>query len=235
MAKHVSPPEAEKDRSERWLLTYADMITLLLILFIVLYAMSSLNQRKMQNLSEALGVVFGAGAERSMLTGQPGLLDRMFRRRINDIYLKSVLAFQKEIAQKKMGIIKSGGGVKIVVASDFYFSAGSVELAGDAANMLKKFSEIFKPIPNKIRVEGHTDDRSIQPGSPMAQRYPSNWELSSQRAINVVKSLERNGIAAERLSAVAFGDAQPLKSNFTEAGRSANRRVELFIMAETVR
>jgi chemotaxis protein MotB len=85
-------------------------------------------------------------------------------------------------------------------------------------------------IPNRVQVEGHTDNLPIEEGSTIARRYPSNWELSGQRAINVLKSLASLGVEEGRLAAVARGDTRPMVSNDTPEGRAYNRRVEIVIL-----
>lgn len=231
--KHGGAAEVEKENSERWLLTYADMITLLLILFIVLYAMSSISKSKIMELSQALTIVFG-GSSRALLDGHPSLIQgyQKSKKELKKSYVKAVSQFQNELANKKMRIVMTESGIKVSMSSDFFFQSGSADFTSEATDVIQKLASIFSANNNKIRIEGHTDNVPIAYGSALAQRYPTNWELSSQRAINVLRLLEREGIRSDRLSALAYGDTKSSKSNETEEGRRANRRVEIYVLTD---
>ena len=233
--KHETP-EVEKENSERWLLTYADMITLLLILFIVLYSMSVVSKKKVSELSQALTVAF-SGSQKSLLEGTPGILDAFKQgsnKKTKETYVKTVSALQKEMGDKSMKVVMTEEGVKITMSSDFFFASGSADFAGNASGVLDKLVEVFKATNNKIRIEGHTDNQPIIAGTELSRRYPTNWELSSQRAINVLKYLERQGVPGQRLSGVALGETKPAKNNDSPEGRAANRRVEIYVLTEPV-
>jgi chemotaxis protein MotB len=237
MAKREEHEEGEGGGGmERWLLTYADMITLLLIFFIILYSLSKVNQTKFDEVAQVLKEAFGG--QHSVITMKElGVLEKNLhaakkKTKEKYSYVQAVSAFQKEIEAKKVHVLMRERGIVISLASDFYFGSGSADLTDEALGVLEKLSEILSTMPNNVKIEGHTDNVPITPGGPLAARYPTNWELSSQRAVNVLKYLESRGIDPKRVSAVAYADTRPLKPNDTENGRTLNRRVEIVIVNE---
>ncbi len=236
----------ERSRGEtgmgRWLLTYADMITLLMMLFTVLYASSVLNLKKFEELAHSLGLGFRAGPSSAMMdrtsllpdvrTGAEAVPNQQARggRALSGVYEKARSMFQPEIGKKKIRLIQEQRGLVVQIGADFFFAPGSAEIGEDAQRVLFTISSLLAEIPNKVQIEGHTDNLPIEEGSAIARRYPSNWELSGQRAINVLKSLASLGVEEERLSAVARGETRPMVSNDTPEGRAYNRRVEIVIL-----
>jgi chemotaxis protein MotB len=220
---------------ERWLLTYADLITLLLIFFIIMYSMSTINKTKFDEVVQMLTQAFG-GSHSVVAMYNNGVMEKNFypaqvkTRQQKSLYVKTVSALQKEIQAKEVRVTADKRGIVISLNSDFYFPSGSADLRDSAENVLAKLSTIFQALPNDIRVEGHTDSLPITPGSLLAQKFPTNWELSSQRAVNVVKVFEKSGLEKGRVFASAFADTHPLKSNETPEGRAFNRRVEIVIL-----
>jgi Flagellar motor protein len=221
---------------ERWLLTYADLITLLLIFFIIMYAMSKVDTAKFSQLVQMLTKSFGG--QHSVITmSNMGLLPQnaVFgdtRTKQRKLYVKTVGQLQKEIASKSVKVTQDQRGIVISLASDFYFGSGIADFGDSTEAVLKKLYAILGPLSANIRIEGHTDDVPIVPGSALSQRYPTNWELSSQRSVNVLKALEKLGLDRKRMAAAAYADTRPLKSNDTPDGRNANRRVEIVILSE---
>jgi chemotaxis protein MotB len=117
--------------------------------------------------------------------------------------------------------------VEVEIKSSILFSSGSAELEPEAYTPLKKLAKILYKLPNHIDVEGHTDDLPIR--TPV---YPSNWELSASRAASVVHLFTKQGIPAENLAAIGFGEFRPVASNDTISGRRKNRRVKVLILAD---
>jgi chemotaxis protein MotB len=234
-AKRPHEEESHGGGMERWLLTYADMITLLMIFFIIMYAISQSSAAKFQQLSTALSVVFGGG-QKTVLTGQPGLLQQFKRsqgeKQLKQAYVETISKLQKEIQDKKIRVNMTSRGMQLSISSDFYFLSGAAELTGEAKTLLRKVASPLLDIPNPMQIEGHTDNVPIVAGGTLAQRYPTNWELSSQRGINVLQFIHEIGIKYERLSAAAYADTKPVKPNDTPEGRSINRRVEILVLYE---
>ncbi|MDD5676235.1 MAG: flagellar motor protein MotB, partial [Chitinivibrionales bacterium] len=174
--------------SERWLLTYADMITLLLVFFIILYTLSQVNRVKFDQMVPFFNKTFG-GAYSVINSGHAGILPQNRyanpkNTKLKKAYVQTVSKFQSEIASKKIRASVDERGVVISLASDFYFPSGSPDLTNQAHDVLQKIFAMLDTMTNNIRIEGHTDNVPITPGSELAQRYPTNWELSAQRAIN---------------------------------------------------
>jgi chemotaxis protein MotB len=236
MAKrgHGGGAEEHAGGMERWLLTYADMITLLLIFFIILYSMSVINKVRFDQMIQMMNKTFGGGYS-VINTGSPGVLAQNKypnpkNQKLKKAYVHTVSKFQGEISSKKIRVSVDDRGVVISLASDFYFPSGSPDLSAQAADVLLKIHEMLDTMPNNVRIEGHTDNVPITAGSALAQRYPTNWELSAQRAINVLKFYEGKGIKSKRLSALGYADTRPLKPNDSEENRAFNRRVEIIIL-----
>jgi chemotaxis protein MotB len=118
--------------------------------------------------------------------------------------------------------------------ADAFFESGSPELTPEGVRVVNKMGRFLGDDSfegNVIRVEGHTDNRPIPPGSDIAEIYPTNWELSAARAVRVVRVLdEDHGIGGDRLQAIGYGEHQPVESNDIEEGRAYNRRIEVVIM-----
>ncbi len=235
MAKKHKPEEPEKENSERWLLTYSDMITLLMLFFIVLYSMSNVNPTKYQELSQALEEVFSSGnfgLYEGMSPGAKGILEsgatkitvpRLKRQEL----IKRTQVFLKDfIKGNEMAVGEYADGVKITLFSDVFFKTGSAELSYDAAPALAKIADMLSEIDNKVRIEGNTDDTA----NYGTDQTDLNWDLSASRSLNVLKYLQMIGVDGKRMIAVANGSAKPEKSNSTAEGRSFNRRVDLIVL-----
>ncbi len=231
--------EVEKENGERWLLTYADLITLLLIFFVIMYAMSSVDAAKFTQVMQAFSVSLGGGAQKSVIDmSNTGILPDFVtfgetRTKQRKLYVKAVGELQKEISTKEVRITENERGIIVSLASDFYFGSGSADFGDSTEATLKKLFNIFRTTSSNIRLEGHTDNMPIVQRSYLAQRFPTNWELSSQRAVNVLKYFEKLGFERKRLSAAAYADTRPLKPNDTNEGRAFNRRVDIVILPES--
>ena len=229
--KKGPPQSAEKDRSERWLLTYSDLITLLLIFFIVLYSMSAVDAKKFNEMSQSLSVAFGSGGKNGVLTGgrsiAPG--EKVFKERRE--MLNTQEKIRRMIAQKglegKVSTDVTDRGLVISVKDTVLFAAGSADLTERAAEVIAGVANILSSTPNAIRVEGHTDTVPIH-----TSRFPSNWELSTTRAICVLRYFIQSGhISPERLSAAGYGEYKPAFPNSSERNRALNRRVDIVLLS----
>lgn len=213
---------------ERWLLTYADLITLLLAFFIVMYSMSQVDNKKFGKVSEALNTILRGGT--SVLRQQieqdktgHGLL-RLGNLRL--VQQKVEERFRQLGRQEELQTEVTERGLVIHILESTLFDVGSAELKMRAMEVLDLVAEQVKDRPNHIRVEGHTDDRPIQTAI-----FPSNWELSSARATSVVRYLSDNhGIAPDRISALGYGEFRPVKPNNSVENRAKNRRVDVVVL-----
>ena len=214
---------------ERWLLTYADLITLLLAFFIVLYSMSRLDARKFGRMADAFnGVLRGGQAvlqPAGVNTQGSSLLDlgelRSLEQQIQDKVVTEQLQDKIETLQDERGLV-------IRVLESAAYDAGSADLKPQMHSILNVLAGELRSMDNHLRVEGHTDDRPIN-----TARFPSNWELSTTRATGVVRYLvEEMKVDPSRVSALGYGEYRPVASNDEPEGRARNRRVDLIVLAD---
>lgn len=237
--------------SERWLLTYADMITLLLALFVVLFSISAVNVSKFKTLKETLEQAFSphilsgggsivpdGGSEATVHKAHAAIValaaqrtsaatlraeEERFR------WLKEKLdAYAREhgFSESIETTITRRGLVIRLLTDHVLFASGSAVLKPEAAPLLTEIAHLVNlDRDHDISVEGNTDDVPIS-----TSRFPSNWELSVARATGVVRFMIGRGVAAGRLEASGVAGERPIASNATEGGRSRNRRVEIALL-----
>ncbi|WP_296259227.1 MULTISPECIES: flagellar motor protein MotD [unclassified Pseudomonas] len=235
----------EHENHERWLVSYADFITLLFAFFVVMYSISSLNEGKYKVLSEALVGVFNE-AERSVKPIPIGEQKPQTMRPADPLVqdseqtdaglgqatqdpLKTIAddvntAFGDLIASDQMTVRGNELWIEIELNSSLLFGSGDAMPSNQAFDLIDKVAKIIKPFDNPVHVEGFTDDQPIS-----TAQFPSNWELSSARSSSIVRLLAMDGINPARLASVGYGEFQPLTSNATADGRARNRRVVLVI------
>lgn len=236
----------DRDNNERWLISYADFITLLFAFFVVMYAISSVNENKYKTFGMSLGSAFGIASTRPSDSSAIHLTEQ-------EIYLKSIvdrrdakLADQQRKQNERMqhlfstlnqvmdAFVKNGQmtvsqtsrGVMLDINASALFAQGDAALAASAQKTLAEVAKVLVDGEQLIEVEGYTDNLPIS--TPM---YPSNWELSSARASSVVRLFIGQGIAASRLTAVGSADNHPILSNDTAEGRARNRRVTITVLS----
>jgi len=226
-------PKVVKENSERWLLTYADLITLLMIFFILLYAMSSTDARKFQDLTGALQQAFNNGTYQLVtIGGSPGNPHTLSgttpsQKAIVKKLQEQVHKFLKMIGmpQTTVTVGESHEGIVVSLAGNLLFYPGGSELKPQSTILIRQVAQVMAHLPNAIRVEGNTD--SSTPGGSSS----ANWSLSASRAVSVVRYLsEEGGIAPTRLQAVANGEYHPVAPNTTAAGRARNRHADIVIL-----
>ena len=241
--------EPEHDDSERWLLTYADMITLLLALFIVMFAMSSVNATKFQSLQQSLEEAFSGrilGGKSIQETGgsveATGSRPRVSETTIQPMTPSSPAANAEQtdfrelkakidrmvaeqgLTKKVETAIEKRGLAVRVLTDGLLFDSGTADVNPAAAPLLTKIGVILSTgKAHPVRVEGHTDN------VPISGRFPSNWELASARASGVVRVLLGTPLKSSPFEAVGRADLDPIGRNATEAGRARNRRVEIVL------
>lgn len=236
-----------KPNLQRWLVSYADFITLLFAFFVVMYAISSVNDDKYNMLTEVFEKTFKRPVS-SISTLNSKELDNLIEKTNhsighNDFFenYKNINNQQTEIPldilRRKIDIdfrtfLKKGlldvrlqeDWLEVEIESKFLFNSGSAILTSDSEKLIKAIASSFKSFSNAITVEGFTDDIPIN-----TEIFPSNWELSAQRSASVVRLLIDEGISPKRLRVVGYGDNFAIASNKTETGRNKNRRVILVI------
>src|SRR5262245_15890625 len=253
---------------EAWAIPYGDLITLLLAFFVVMYAISSVNEGKFRVLSDSLNAAFrgqertltplqvgqktrGSGAdikmtivEQAMLEGQPRKMletvhvdapkppagelpaDHPMAQQLARVADELETALQSLVDANLVAVRRHEFWLEVEVRTDILFPSGVATLSGKAIPALDALAATLVKYPNPVRVEGHTDNRPIN-----TKYYPSNWELSAARAASVVHRFARAGLEPKRLSVIGFGENRPTQSNDTAAGRDANRRVVIVILA----
>ena len=249
----------EEHPDERWLITYADVLTLMFVLFMVLFSISVVNTAKFEVLKQSLQDAFNSGLTgggESVLTGAGSVdaspvvdtpssqiapelpfvgginLSKASPEQLLETKQLMTAEEQIEATVKKAGLEKSVStvvnerGLMLRIETDgVLFDSGQAVLRPEGARIIGPITASLVTLPNPIRVEGHTDSRPIN-----SSQFPSNWALSGVRAAAVVQVLQNGGVPEARLQAAGFGDARPVSSNATEAGRGDNRRVEILVM-----
>jgi chemotaxis protein MotB len=268
--------EEEHENHERWLVSYADMVTLLMCLFIVLFAMSQIDKAKFAALASGLASSFGApvsamdtnatGSSNSVLDGLPNPVDiaagvgqtktsqGLSQQQIDDAAAQAALQRSQAIQAEAMSAydqlaavrdridaaltaagypgaakyeIDERGLVVHVVSDGVLYDAESASLRADGVRVLNAIAPELAAVPNQIRIEGHTNSIPVTPGGP----YPSNWELSTDRATTVVRYLITQGMPAGKLSATGYADTQPLVPNTDPTAVTVNRRVDVVVLS----
>ena len=150
-------------------------------------------------------------------------------REVSSTYEQLVKKMKGEIDKGQVTISELKGKLTVNMVEAILFDSGKAEIKQEGLVVLGKVIEILKPVKDKsIRIEGHTDNKPIV--APLTQRYPTNWELSSARAINVARYLQKQGVDAGHLSAAAYGEYKPVADNSTVEGRAKNRRIEIALV-----
>lgn len=240
----------DEENHERWLISYADFITLLFALFVVLYAMSKVDEGKYKVFSNSLNFAFGSvSIDKQATVDTPAaipqneqelllkaLVDKR-NARLAEQQLKQNAAMQLMVNNLKqvmaplvkkdlVSVTQTPRGVVVDINASALFEQGEAKLQRSAARTLTDVAKLLETGGDAIEVEGHTDDIPI-----FTPQFPSNWELSAARASSVVRLFIDQGVAAERLRAVGLASHHPIASNETAEGRMRNRRVTVIILA----
>lgn len=215
---------------DRWLLTYADLITLLLAFFIIMYSMSHVDAKRFGKVSEALTGALAGGLNdplvKDLYDDLPGSGPLRITRLESIMRSVESKAFEQGFDDKKFETELTERGLVIHIMESALFQPGEANLAPSALSILDLVAGELKSAPNHVRVEGHTDNSPISTG-----KFPSNWELSSVRATEVVRYLiNAHGVGGDRISALGYGQFRPIRPNNTAESRAKNRRVDVVIL-----
>jgi len=207
-----------------WLLTYGDMMTLLMTFFILITSYSTIELIKFKQAMGSLQGALGILQSDSAMPGQRGEL--IYRRDALSHTLNEIdLYIRENEYQGLVEITRTEKGVHFRLSNPLLFDLGKANLKPAVYDMLSKIAELIRKSPSEVVVEGHTDNLPIH-----TPQFPSNWELSSARALSVVKYFAyQEKIPPAGLSAVGYGEYRPVATNATEEGRAKNRRVEIFV------
>ena len=216
---HLKPTGETEEES--WLLTYLDVMTLLLVMMVVMLAFA-------KPATEDTGQGQGPGGTAAPQAQAPLNLRPQLNQLVQAREKDPLAGLPLDQLGEGVEVVVNDGVVSFRINSEMLFPSGQADLIGPGAEMLATLVPALNAMPNqRIVVEGHTDNVPIQ-----TERYPSNWELSSGRAGSVVRQLIALGVSPERIRATGFADTKPLKPNDSEANRAVNRRVDLVL--ETV-
>ena len=252
MARKKTHPEHENH--ERWLVSYADFITLLFAFFVVMFASSQTDKGKAQQVSESVkqaldkggvasavheilgGTVNEKGKGNAMMKGPGG---SQASTKQDDPGVKAELApslqyltrvLQTEIDKGQIAVHLEPRGLVVSLRQAAFFPSGGDTIAPETFHSLEKIGATIHELPNKVHLEGHTDSVPIH-----TARFRSNWDLSAARAIAMLELLTtRFGLPPQRLAVAGYADSAPVDSNDTEEGRAHNRRVDIVILAQQV-
>jgi len=211
-------------------LPYADLVTLLLALFVTLYAVSRVDLERFAPASTALQAAFDGGTPAPPPAGGPPALVAPPRvvagTPLSALESRLYAAIAQAGLQGRVGLTRDERGVVLSLPESAAFDSGRADLTPTTAALLTDVGRELQPLDNEVRVEGHTDDR------PVSGAYRSNWELSTARASAVVALfIERAGVRPERLSAAGYGEFHPLVPNDSADARAQNRRVDIVILS----
>lgn len=236
----------EHENHERWLVSYADFITLLFAFFVVMYAISSINEGKYRVLSDSISSAFKsipgqeAGAltainlttptpvaipiKRTPTTARPDERVAQKREKLRNMAQEINKALGALVEQGQVKVTEGALGITVDISASVLFASGEAVLNPEAVRALFAVAQVMAPTDFPITVEGHTDTTPIS-----NVVFPSNWELSGARAASVVKLFMAAGVDGRRLAAVGYADQRPVADNATPEGRQANRRVAIQI------
>jgi chemotaxis protein MotB len=232
--------EEDTENHERWLISYADFMTLLFAFFVVMYAISVVNVGKYKVLSDALGDAFGgrgAAVAPNTAVEQPFTLPNIVARkrleamrrekdRLTQLARDLTATLGPLVKEGKVRVTQNSRGVSVEINASVLFAPGDAALTDTSREALSAVAILLKNDPHQVQVEGHTDDVPIS--NPL---FPSNWELSAVRASSVVRLFIDSGMAPARLTAVGHGANLPVATNDTPDGRARNRRVAVTIIS----
>lgn len=224
---------------ERWVISYADLVTLLFGFFIILFASAEVKQDKFLEVRAALSSAFnvdikeGSDGVSPVFEGGFGIVPGG---NFGSFALPDTEAIRSTVERKlddaglsstSVDVIRDGNGVVIRLSDRLLFPSASAQLSAEAEPLLKVVAEVLRGVPNDIRVEGHSDNVPVA-----TSRYPTNWELSSARATSVLRFLvEEGGVEAKRVFAAGYAEFRPVASNVTPEGRAQNRRADIVLVA----
>jgi chemotaxis protein MotB len=236
----------EKDDTERWMLSYLDFITLMMIFFLMMYAISNIDTNKSKTLANSLRIGFNNGNGDNVIAVSdnnlpPDVVDSVdYQDGASTANAGTANEEEKlsDVKKKVDELVKNSGlqgsvttsiqerGLIISFNDSVFFNSGEAVIKPDWQSKLISISKVLNGIDNYIHVEGHTDNVAIN-----NTYFHSNWQLSAVRAANVVEFLiSQGGVKPERLSSVGYGEYRPVQSNDTDAGKAANRRVDIVIL-----
>lgn len=204
-----------RDYINRWVVSYSDFVTMLLALFMVMYAVSQIDNQRLADLEAKMRKTFNASQKMSYNNIKS---EQELEKILNENISKS----------NSVKLVKEPRGLVIRINDKMLFDEGSADVKKDAEKNLSEIVKILTKIDNPVIIEGHTDSIPIK-----NRKFPSNWELSTARATNIISYLVKTGkIQPKRLSAVGYGEYMPIADNTSISGRMLNRRVDIIVLGK---
>lgn len=221
-----------KQGLDGWVMTYGDMMSLLLTFFVLIVSFSSMQETKFEEAAASLRDAFGIlHNPESVIAFNTPIIPRHNPESRDADVLYEVRSIEKMIMEdgleNQVAVEVREEGILFRIQAPFLFASGSAQLESAPKDLLVRMAAMFAKFPYHITINGHTDNIPIR-----SARYPSNWELSAARSVSVARYFQSLGVPPENLAATGFGEYRPLESNDTAEGRSRNRRVEVFLKLE---
>jgi chemotaxis protein MotB len=237
----------DHENHERWMVSYADFITLLFAFFVVMYALSTVNEGKYRILSESIIMAFHnvqpsssiqppimvapprpeeqkAGPTAQQLAQQAAAERQKRRDRMRNVAKELLEVMASLIEEGKVRVVETDRGVTIEINDSILFAPGQAVLHPLSTRAMRAIARVLAPNDFPITIEGHTDDLPIS-----TLQFPSNWELSAVRATTVLRLFVESGVVPVRLTAIGYADTRPVEPNASAEGRARNRRVTILI------
>jgi len=220
-------PKSKPAGAPEWMVTYSDLVTLLLTFFVLLLSMASMDRIKFSAASSSLKGAFGImGGKQQKEIAAPAIVDfapvddDMYQR----VYKRVLNQLNRLRLDKTITLVQDRGAIVLRINDAILFDSGQTEVKPEAYPVLRKVAELVRPLPMNLKIEGHTDDVAVASGDR------SNWDISVMRAVSVLKFMQQEKLfPLDRMSAVGYGDQKPLASNDTPENRAMNRRVEFVL------
>jgi chemotaxis protein MotB len=235
----------QPEKHERWLVSYADFVTLLFAFFVVMFATSRVDSKRMQQISEFYSAFLAKDTElvQQLLIqlaedqkAEEAAANAPDARRV--LTMAELMPIKEQVQQRlaslleaeKIGLSLTPRGLIISLRESGFFPPGQATFLPGTADLLTEVGAVIAELPNQpVRMEGHTDNTPIQ-----TMRFPSNWELSTARAIAVLDLMvDRFDIDPRRVSVAGYGERRPISENDTPQGRAKNRRVDIAILSQS--
>lgn len=217
-----------KDYLNRWVISYSDFVTMLLALFMIMWAMNGMNSEKVNSTNKNVEKVF-ASYSKNVKFPQKNIQNKFESIGIKESEQDKILETLKKnpTLQAKTKLLKGDKGAIIRLNDKMLFSEGSAIIKPDILSTLDNIAAELKTLDNFIIIEGHTDSTPIH-----TEQFPSNWELSTARATNIINYLvKKDGLKPNKLSAVGYGEYMPIAPNTSYEGKTQNRRVDIIILS----
>ena len=224
----------EHENHERWLVSYADFITLLFAFFTALYAMSSVSESKYRAIAQSLNSAFNPiAADETVVESGKSMLDeqtRDFAAEFKEVFTGDYKKLKNSLEDlqraKDLEVVLDERGVIVRINEGMLFGAGSSDLKDGSIPVLDEVVVAIKELKKEVRVEGHTDNIPIS-----TPDHPSNWDLSTERSLNILKYFtESHEYDPKMIGATGYGEHRPISTNDTPRGRKMNRRVDILIL-----